>query len=350
MRAVLGLALWEWFKLQRRWMLWILLAFAILFGQLAIWGSYVSYRDLERTGGEVIVPAALQQPPTGRPRTVACSDLLSDDPARQPEGVGDTALLALRFQCQQQAALLPDRLQRAYERFTLPGSVDNALGTLQTLGLILMAILVASAIGIDYGTGTLRSVLIQGTGRWPYLAAKLLALCVVAALGLVVACATVAASSLVAASLATDAAAVRAPTSATWGEAGAELWRSWTSFLPYLTFTALVTILARSSAAGMAIGLGYYFAEQIAVALLSTLFSWFQNVADLLLVRNISAWLGGGGFGPGASALPDQTHALVVLSAYTLAMGALAFWLFERRDVQGPTAVSYTHLTLPTKA
>jgi hypothetical protein len=40
------------------------------------------------------------------------------------------------------------------------------------------------------------------------------------------------------------------------------------------------TVLARSSAAGMAIGLGYHFAEQILVALLSNFFSWFTNVAD----------------------------------------------------------------------
>jgi ABC-type transport system involved in multi-copper enzyme maturation permease subunit len=35
--------------------------------------------------------------------------------------------------------------------------------------------------------------------------------------------------------------------------------------------------------------------------------------------------------------LPDQTHAIIVLAVYTLALGGTAFWLFERRDVQGAT-------------
>ena len=86
----------------------------------------------------------------------------------------------------------------------------------------------------------------------------------------------------------------------------------------------------------MAIGLGYYFAEQLIVALFSNLFSWFQNVADFFLVRNISGWVGGSG-GLAGGALPDQTHALVVLAFYTLVLGGIAFWLFERRDVQGAT-------------
>src|SRR5439155_862647 len=78
----------------------------------------------------------------------------------------------------------------------------TALGIVQTLALILIAILTASAIGIDYGAGTLRSALTQGIGRWPYLAAKLITLAVIAFLGLVVALATVAIASLVATSIA----------------------------------------------------------------------------------------------------------------------------------------------------
>src|SRR5439155_24580257 len=97
------------------------------------------------------------------------------------------------------AATLPTRLSLAYLGFSLPGSFSSALGIVQTLALILIAILTASAIGIDYGAGTLRSVLTQGVGRWPYLTAKLITLAVIAFLGLVAALATVAISSLIAA-------------------------------------------------------------------------------------------------------------------------------------------------------
>jgi ABC-type transport system involved in multi-copper enzyme maturation permease subunit len=123
----------------------------------------------------------------------------------------------------------------------------------------------------------------------------------------------------------------------TWSDAGLAFWKAWLSLLPYIALTAFVTVVARSSAAGMAIGLGYYFAEQLIVALFTNFFSWFQNVADFLIVRNISGFTGssGGGF-PGAT-LPDSTHAAVVLSVYTLVLAGTAYWLYERRDVQGAT-------------
>lgn len=332
---IANLTRWEWFKLRRRWMLWILLVFALLFGQLAVWGGFFSYRNLQETGGELTVPATLQQQQGRVPRTVRCNDLLSGDPSRQPADLDAQVTAGLTAQCRLQAATLPARLARSYANFTLPGSIPNALNTVQTLGLILMAILTASAIGIDYGAGTLRSVLTQGTGRWPYLTAKFLTLAALTALGLVVAVASVALSSAVAANLA-GAAPESTAAAASWSDAGVALWKAWVSILPYVALTAFVTVVARSSAAGMAIGLGYYFAEQLIVALLTNFFSWFQNVADYLLVRNISGWTGGAGGFPGA-VLPDQTHAIVVLAVYTLVLGAGAFWLYERRDVQGAT-------------
>jgi ABC-type transport system involved in multi-copper enzyme maturation permease subunit len=331
--TVANLAIWEWFKLRRRWMLWILLVFAILFAQLAVWGSFFSYKNLQSTGGEITVPATLQSQQGRAPRTVACNDLLSADPGRQPTDLDVQVLEGLRAQCRQQLATQPQRLQRAYENFTLPGSIPLALGTLQALGLILIAVLTASAIGIDYGAGTLRSVLVQGTGRWPYLAAKLLTLIVLAGLGLVVATASILISSAIAERL------VDAPvsaSSATWSAAGIALWKAWLSLIPYITLTGFVTVLARSSAAGMAIGLGYYFAEQILTALLSSFFSWFANVADFLPVHNITAWTGGSGFG-GPAAPADLAHAGFVLVAYALVFTGLAFWIFHRRDVQGAT-------------
>jgi ABC-type transport system involved in multi-copper enzyme maturation permease subunit len=338
---IANLGRWEWFKLRKRWMLWILLVFAILFGQLAVWGGFFSYQNLKNTGGELTVPATLQQNQGRVPRTVACNDLLSGDPAKQPADLDPQVLAGLTAQCRQQATTMPDRLARAYQGFTLPGSFSSALSVVQTLALILIAIITASAIGIDYGSGTLRSVLAKGTGRWPYLTAKLLTLAILTALGLVVTLATVAISSVIAGAYA-GAAPVSSVAAKTWTDAGVALAKSWVSVLPYLALTTFVTVFARSSAAGMAIGLGYYFLEQILIALLSGLFSWFTNVADFLLVRNISAFTqgtaaAGGGF-PTAAGLPDATHAIIVLAIYTLALGAGAFWLFERRDVQGATA------------
>ena len=336
---IANLTRWEWFKLRRRWMVWILLLFAILFGQLAVWGQYFSYQNLQSTGGELTIPATLQQQQGRIPRTVACKDLLSGDPARRPADLDAQVVAGLTAQCAQVSASLPARLERSYQAFSLPGSIRTGLSIVQTLALILMAILTASAIGIDYGSGTLRSVLTQGTGRWTYLTAKLLTLAALSFLGLVVTLATVAISSVVATSLAGAAPAAAGVVAPTWSDVLTSLVKGWASLLPYVSLVTFVTIFARSSAAGMAIGLGYYVAEQLIIALFSALFSWFQNVADFLLVRNITAWTGGGGTGGGlpTGTLPDETHAAVLLITYTLVLGAIAFWTFERRDVAGAT-------------
>src|SRR5207245_2528408 len=164
---IANLGVWELFKLRRRWMMWILLVFALLFAQLAVWGGFFSYQNLRDTGGELTVPATLQQQQGRVPRTVRCNDLLSGDPSRQPASV--------------------------------------ALGSTR-----------AGALA--------------------------------------------------------GAAADAAGTAATWSDALVALWKAWVSILPYIALVAFVTVLARSSAAGMAIGLGYYFAEQLIVALLTNFF------------------------------------------------------------------------------
>lgn len=341
MIAVLGnLARWEWFKLQRRWMLWILLAFGILFAQLAVWGQYFSYQGLKTTGGELNIPASVQQQPGARSRTVACNDLLSGDPARMPTGIDAQVVAGLTAQCRQVATTLPVRLERGYQSFTLPGSMRTALGIVQSLMLILLAILTASAIGIDYGSGTLRSVLTQGTGRWSYLVAKLALILLLTAVGLVIILGSVAVSSAIAVGLAGPVPAATGAGATTWEDVARAAAKAWVSIIPYISLTTFVTVFARSTAAGMAVGLGYYVAEQLIIALFSTLFSWFQDVADFFLVRNITAFTGGsttGGGGLLIGTLPDETHAIVVLAVYTIALFALAFWLFERRDVAGAT-------------
>ena len=42
---VLRLTKWEWFKLQRRWMPWILLAIAVLLSQVGIWANYAAHHN-----------------------------------------------------------------------------------------------------------------------------------------------------------------------------------------------------------------------------------------------------------------------------------------------------------------
>jgi ABC-type transport system involved in multi-copper enzyme maturation permease subunit len=100
----------------------------------------------------------------------------------------------------------------------------------------------------------------------------------------------------------------------------------------------MVTVSTRSAAAGMAIGLGYYFAEGILIALLSAFFQWFDKVADYLLIRNINVLAGGGfGFGPGGAGTGEigTVQASFVLAVYTVMLAGMAIGVFQRRDVTG---------------
>ena len=79
-----NLTRWEWFKLRRRWMPWVLLAVITLFSQIPLWGNFFEYRSqsgsdetmmeirirepghLSDEGSPIFVMALLRRPP-GRP-------------------------------------------------------------------------------------------------------------------------------------------------------------------------------------------------------------------------------------------------------------------------------------------
>lgn len=325
---------------------WVLLGILLLFSQLFLWANFFSYRNLESTGGRVFLGGA---PIGGRltgdaPVAVTCNDLLAGRTEGLPAGIDPRLIEGLQQQCQQAMTRQQERLEGRRNSFTLPESLSGALTAAQGIGVILMAILTASVIGTDFGWGTVRLVLVRGIGRWQYLAGKLAVLALVSVGALVVVTAATVVSSLIAGALvgggASDWAVLSAFTD--WARG---LGRVWFSFLPYVVLAALFTVLTRSSAGGMAIALAYSFGEQIVVLILINLFDWFQNVADFLLGRNIAGWMLGEqreglrgmilGGGVGLGEFPDGLHAFLVLGAYILVLGGLAFWLFQKRDVQG---------------
>ncbi|MFQ6026955.1 MAG: ABC transporter permease subunit [Dehalococcoidia bacterium] len=259
MTEVLTLTRWEWFKLQRRWLPWILLVILLIFSQLSVWGN----RD----------------------------------------------------------------------RLILPGSIYLVLGNIHAFSLLLLAILTASVTGIEYGLGTLRPALARGAGRWQYLAGKFLLLVLIIGATLLFVVLATAISSIVYQIIGGGASS--SPNAPGWWDATAEFGRAWFSLMPYLALVTLATLLTRSTAAGNAIGLGYYFAEQIVSLILSALFDWFQNVADYLLVRSITDFTSGLSFNFGASEDTGLLRPALVLLVYTVALSGVAFWLFNRRDIAG---------------
>ena len=308
---------------------------------MTFWGTYYSYRapiSIERD----MIGAATRVDGSGQPTTVevdlSCNDVFAGRvPADLPPELG---VARFELQCNEARERERENRRDMLDRIILPGSVTNAVGLIHGLGVILVAIMTASLLGTEFGWGTLRLVLAKGTGRWQLLSAKLLLIALLVGAALAIIAATTAASSMIASSLVSE--RPEAPTE--WAEAAATFGRAWFGLLPYAALAGVVTVLASSSVAGIAAAVGYLFTEWTVAALLLSKFDWAQNVADYMLGRNITAWILGTGGGESEVLLgtstpigefPDALHAFLVLAVYIIALGGLAFWHFQRKDIRG---------------
>ena len=340
---IANLVRWEWFKTQRRWMPWILLIIPLLFTQLTLWSTYFGYRapisiDSGMSSSGVFEVEGDSGPTRQRVSVdLHCDDIIAGSvPSETPPelGVEDFTL-----QCRQSYEEEREKRRDMLERIILPGSVANALIVVHGFSVILIAIMTASLLGTEFGWGTLRMVLAKGTGRWQLLSAKLVLLALLAGAALVIITAATAVSSVVVASLVSE----RPEAPPEWVEVATTFGRTWFALLPYVALAGLITLVASSSVAGIATAVGYFFTEWVVAALLLSQFDWAQNVADYMLGRNITAWMMGNGGGElqilGTSTpigeFPDLSHSFVVLAAYLLVLGGLAFWHFQRKDIGG---------------
>ena len=229
---VLSLTRWEWFKLRRRWMPWILLAIITALPQLSLWGSV--------------------------------SGTFGSETEQAVRGADDVFLL-------------------------FPNSVVGGLLVAQVYGIVLIMILAASLIGTEYGWGTLRTVLTQGTGRWPFLTSKLLLLALLGAAALLVGTAVWAVGSAIAMLTLGDGAWLAE--SADWIEVVKWCGKAVFGLLPYIALAGFVAMLTSSSGAAIGLSLGYYLIESILVGVLFN-FDWFERVAEFLIGPAGYGWMG----------------------------------------------------------
>ncbi|MEJ0100416.1 MAG: ABC transporter permease subunit [Pseudomonadota bacterium] len=327
MASFINVARWEGFKLRQRRMPWILLAVFLGFTQLAVWGNYLAYNAAVASGGFVSIPEGMSR---GMPRGLRCDDLKSKPSQILPAQVSPQAVPMLLAQCEQQLAT-------RYRSMLPMGSTSAALGVANFIGLVLLAILGASAFGSEYSLGTLRPILVRGVGRSSWLAGKflLLAAAVTAALLLVLGAAALGgvliSKMVVPPTIPLDIAG-------SWSDVAQSCLRVWASMLAFLTMASAITLFTRSTAAGMAVSLGWYIFESVFIRLMSAAFSWFATVADYLPMRNLAA-LGRASFGPvsalAAGSTISTTHASLMTAVYAVGFAGLAVAVFRSRDIGG---------------
>ena len=123
-----------------------------------------------------------------------------------------------------------------------------------------------------------------------------------------------------------------------WVEAGRILVTTWSGLLPFVTLTALLAVLTRSTAATYAIVVGYIFLEPLLAAFLVGAGQPLALVAPYLPMRLLAVW-------NGPPLLPfirtveveSAAEAAAGLAGYAVVLAAAALWQFQRRDLTSPT-------------
>ena len=341
---------WEWYKLRRRWMPWVLLAVAVALAQLGPWFSYVAYHNeaLQEiaSGGSSSMGMTVEQDGELISLEISCAELVNGQfPAgleRLSESQRQEFLAdAERFRAGSCSGTASRDTLR--EGFALPSAIPNAISGLFTIVTFFMLTLTASAIGNEYGWGTLRTALTGGSRRWALLLSKLLLLLLLGAAGFLIMGTTVALSSFLT-SVVPPAEPGGFMGSGEWADAAIVFAKAVYGLVPYIALAALLTVLTRSSGSAMGIGMGYFVIELIVGPVLRN-FERLSDLSEMLLGTHVGRWMEAvvvevsvSGDGAAADQVPpDALQTFLVLLAYTGVFLALALWVFQRRDVTGAT-------------
>lgn len=229
--------------------------------------------------------------------------------------------------------------------FQFPDAFPHIFSIAQGIGTILLIILVAAMVGNEYRWGTVGQMLTRRGARFYYLGAKLLALTIVAVIGLVF--------SLIVWVIIISITSSLLAGSINWDFISASfLWelvlmfgRTIFGLLPHMLLAALLAVIGRSALAGTAGGIVYYWVEGIASEILGGVSGWAGRIPEYLTSLNVSAIMSlnqlngiaptGGlmGFGETPMQLPGTLHATVTLVIYCLTFLAISFYLFRKQDL-----------------
>ena len=351
---VARLTVWEWYKLRRRWMPYVLVSVAVLLTQLLMWLGYSAYHNETMqavySGGMSSFGYSVEVDGEFVELSVSCVDLVNGRMPENlhllPENERQTFLADMeRFRAESCAETNPrDELRAA---FVMPDAVTGAVkGAIFVgpifVGPILIMVLAVSSMGSEYGLGTLRTTLTRGAGRWQLMASRLVLLLFAAAAGLLVVAAAAVAGSV--------AAAVIPPgedggiaDAGKWSDAAVMFGKAVYALAPYIALGVFLAVLTQSTGTGLAISLGYYVVELIVVPIIGN-YERVEWIRDAVLGHNVTGWLQSAfvevevdldAAEQTAANQPDTLQAFLVILAYVVVLGAAAFALFLRRDIAG---------------
>ncbi|HEX5505855.1 MAG TPA: ABC transporter permease [Thermomicrobiales bacterium] len=224
------------------------------------------------------------------------------------------------------------------DNLTLPGTLTQTSQFIYFFGSIMLAILAASAIGSEYSWGTLRPMLATGVPRLRFLAAKLVALAIVA-VAFDVLPLIMNAILAVPVGLLANVPVFTGTFDAGWvGDLLALAGRTYLMILVAILIAFLVSLLGRSQAIGVGAALGLLIGELIvSQALMALGLTWATTLVNIFPNRNSQSLLAYNVFGPvdRTGGVLGQAHSLITLAVYCLLCVVIALAVFRRRDISG---------------
>lgn len=342
------LARGEWRKIRRRRMPWVLLGLVVLVSQILTWSFYVVYHIGDQPLGAPIEP--FEYSGSEGSIVVTCQDVVEQRADAKLEAVTGTLAPEEFERVGTQAAEWSETCEgyrtpdEARSEFTLPYSITNIATAPLVFFIMPILVLAASAVGMEYGWGTLRTTLTRGVGRWQLLSGKLVMLAGAGIAGTVVVGVLVGVASLLAGVVPPgEAGSLVAGGAGAWLDAIAATAKLAFALVPYIALGVFFAVLTRSTATGTSLSMGYYIGEPILPLIFGVLSDRLGDVVQVaLLSENTGEWLTTVTSSEAQKALgtaaeqPDTLRAFLVLAAYTAALVAAALWVFQRRDVTGP--------------
>ncbi len=235
----------------------------------------------------------------------------------------------------------------AYRTFAFPWSIAALLDSGQFWGAaIFVGILTSSTVATEYNWGTVRQALTRGQPRWQYLGVKLLGTSIICIVFLLLALTVGILFSILATSAQGARITLDVPDGPTVPEILLMILRSTLGIIPYGLLAFALAVIARSTALGIEGTLGYMLGEGIIVAILESIGGIAADLREVTIGHHVASLIAANRIGSGdynsmaarelpvSADLPDVWTATLVILVYCVAFAAIAFFVFNRRDIR----------------
>ena len=205
---------------------------------------------------------------------------------------------------------------------------NNGFAIGSGIASVLVIVLASLLMGSEYGWGTIRALVSRSSGRLPLILAKLI---VVAGYTLISLIVTAVASIGLAFLFGSLAGNDTTMTGTDWTNVLEAIGRGMLSIGVYAIIALVITILSRSTAAGIAGTLALSFLESVVWMLLGAAADTLESVGEYFIAYNVTGLSSIGT--ENATDGFDATRGTIVLTAWVIGLLAVAITIFRRRDI-----------------